>query len=474
MAKVTNMKWTVWKVGLLGCYAAMVYGCTRAGIAELRTIEPSAADYRYEAEYIANATLVREDTSPAWQLGRYAFKRGTDGLLVLSRITSFADSTQEDAPRAEKVLERVWISLPFGTPAGEIFKLEELEQKFLVGYDEGRLDHEGSMFVQPNRVLGKLRIEQQTSDLIVVTVDMRVEPIRVPSWSYKGVLSVPVSLSGVRARPVDETETMMVDETALEDLEPDADQTPWDGEPTADQPSYGPVGDATEFSQNDPPTTQPTTDDQMAAINTPTTQPALQTAQTQPAGAQTQPSDQASAEEQAILGGWLSVSPRSKRTGNQYDVYLQLSPNGRFAHATVRGGGSGRGYDPGMKYGWWQVRGDYLILDVEKYVFEATNNNHLQAFGNDSTKYSYIILRKSWNGDKLVLTGDYASPMSDKGNLSRNLKLTFKKTNFPDLHKFRPKPNRKPGFDHLPEPEDWQIIGYHRVHHTKAKKKKVK
>ena len=196
-----------WWYGFLLSFLAFQGGCDFQGLHTPRDDGPSTAEFRYEAEYIPNASLVREDTTPHWQLGRYAFKRGADRLLVISRITSVSDKkgkkpVKRDGviSRHDRMIERVWILLPMGTQVGQEMKLEQLEQKFLVGYDAGQFDH--GIYVQPNRVLGTVTIFEETTGTIGVDIDMLVAPQKMPSWAYEQSITLSATPNGVRAKPV--------------------------------------------------------------------------------------------------------------------------------------------------------------------------------------------------------------------------------------------------------------------------------
>ena len=84
-------------LALAGCG----WGLTE-GLNPGRKVDPTTAQFRLESELIPNSSLAREDTSPDWQGGRYAFTNGADRLLVISRITSY----EEVDPKTEKPLGR--------------------------------------------------------------------------------------------------------------------------------------------------------------------------------------------------------------------------------------------------------------------------------------------------------------------------------------------------------------------------------
>ena len=75
-----------------------------------------------------------------------------------------------------------------------------MEDRFNVGYDEGEID--GEMWVQPNRVLGKMMLLNETPNSVEILIDMRVEPKRLPSWNVKGVMTIAAAENGIRATKV--------------------------------------------------------------------------------------------------------------------------------------------------------------------------------------------------------------------------------------------------------------------------------
>jgi len=288
-------------------------------------------EYRFETELIANATLVREDTMPRWQLGRHAFKRGPDNVLVISRIHSFAERNSAGkqkkggvVKRYDANLERVWIVLPLGTQVGDTVRIDKLEYEFLTGYDEGKIA-DGEMFIQPVRLLGKLTVLEMHPDSIVIDIDMVVEPRRFTRWHYKRVETVLVTTTGIRARPARLTaKERMLAATAKAEANA-TEHTSGD----ADQPALEPQT----------PTVQPSDDDENTAA------------------AATQPADEPLDVEKYIMGKWIGQSP-SKR----FDVRFQFNPTGEFVYSTCR-----TGFAPMLKIGRYSVKRGYVILSVDYY-----------------------------------------------------------------------------------------------------------
>lgn len=385
-----------WSRAVLMLCLTAVGGCTTAGIARIRFVDPSTANYRTEVELIENAQLVREDTSPSWMLGRYAFKQGVDRLLVVSRITSFEDLSGDRPRRYDKVLERVWIALPLGTQVGQLLKLEELEYQFLVGYDEGLLGEE--MYVQPNRVLGKVRMIEEKPGAVVVAFDMRVEPARIPAWNYKEVVTVPVS-PGVRAKRL--PEEMELSRSLYDQRqEPPAivpEIQPLMVEASGDARMSGTVSDTAVDSSVD-----------SAIAN-------------QPGVSATQPAEDQEGQQRSIVGKWIGDS-------GTYEIRFQFDPDGRFVFSTCRSG-----YEPGRKMGVYKLKGNYVVMEVKKFIF-GENKDHMRFLHDDP----YIMLKFAWDGDLLVLSGN----LRDREGRAGIDKLRYRRTYFPDMRKVIP-PTRK-------------------------------
>ena len=190
----------------------LLCGCT--GVWLPKRAGPSTDQSRVEMEFIPSAELVRENTAPRWALGRFAFQHGPNGLLVVSNITSFADELAEQAKkevepkRIDRILERLWVTIPLGTTVGETLRLEDLEARFLIGYDAGLIGDD--QFVQPSRVSGTVRLTKESADHVVIDVDIFVQSTRYRPWRVKSQQRVPVTTVGLRGWPVREIDTVMM------------------------------------------------------------------------------------------------------------------------------------------------------------------------------------------------------------------------------------------------------------------------
>ncbi len=181
----------------------MLTGCW--GVWGVEKTAPSTSEFRIETEVVPNAELVRESTLPVSQAGRYAFRRGADRLLVLTRITSFRRRLPEDKPTAAPTgerydanLERAWITLPLGAAVGEKIRMEELDRKFLTGFDVNR-ENDGDYYIRPNRIDGFVTVVEERSDALVIDINVEVQPSQLTPWSVREVMTVPLAPEGRRA-----------------------------------------------------------------------------------------------------------------------------------------------------------------------------------------------------------------------------------------------------------------------------------
>jgi len=322
--------------------------------------DSSNSTERVELELIPNAKLVREDTSPRWPLGRYAFDRGVDRLLVISRITALRPSelgsNQKQAKR-DFTLERVWLTIPYGTEMGQELKLEDLEQEFLAGYDAGRLGD--GAFLQPNRLRGYVRLLERKDDVVVADLNVLVEPQRLPTWSVRGLFdAVPITTEGRRAERVDDARKLAVrprraGESSLRAPEPVTTDT----------------GESTAAAQQDPGDEASTADGETAG----------------------DASDTASAfESDPLAGKWLGQSP-------SFTIRLQVvpAPEPKFAMASYHRGSP----QPLLREGQYRIKGDYLILQVER----------LENARNPGAEPSHLVLRMNLEPDTLTLDGNFGA-----------------------------------------------------------------
>ena len=159
----------------------------------------------------------------------------------------------------------------------------------------------------------------------------------------------------------------------------------------------------------------------------------------------------------SVVGRWRGVYQREQRS--DYEVHLQLDADGRFVMATGRDATRNQSYEPGMKFGRYRAAGNYLILHVDRYVMGRHNadlTDRLDDRANDQDDHRMIILRVAFDHDALLLTGDWRHPLASRHDTGP-VTLRLVPADFPDLHAHRPKADREPGYDPIPQPQHaWQ------------------
>ena len=406
---------------------------------------PSTAQVRIDSEIVPNAVLARVDTSPN-QKWRYGFKRpGADQLLVFTRITSTeTDSNRNRVARYDKYFERVWITIPIGTPLGAELSLEDLEQYFLVGYDRDVLAT--GYFIHPSRVTGKLRILERNPDDVVVKINALVAPTRMDNWRLEGTWTVKVVTDGHHAT--------RAEEVVVYHAQPIFHRVkPYDPNPDFGGPNLVSAEPSEPTSGDSPPATNADLSGSGVGSGGPSSE------SDEPSPPKAPSSGTAAGEEPAaatigpgtIMGRWFGATPPHPR--GHYEVHFQFNYDNTFVHSTSRGGGGGGGYPPGMKYGTFKVRDGLVLLEVKKFVFQKENINHLPPKG------MFLILKIAPDSGNLILSGDFGHPIGDEEKLGKNVSIRLSRRDFPDLRVWRPKANLREGYDKAPEPDYKDIIG---------------
>ncbi len=359
--------------------------------------------YRLEYELVTEAQLLREDTSPEWQLGRFAFKRGVDNLLVISHLASYPRMDPKGktvVERYDQTLERVWITLPLGTEVGQTLKIENLESQFLTGYDVGEISS-GKMYAMPHKLMGKITIMDNKDDAIVLGLDIGVEPTRLLTWGVNDRVQVPKTRNGLRATMAqtpyealaEQTPATQRPGTEITPLPPGNPGNPGTPGVTPGTPGVEPTG----------PRIGPITPEIPGATGS------SGTGEPNTAG----PGVLASQVKTAV-GQWTAKTPR-------YEYRFQFNPDGTFIYASTRTGGS---FAPGMKYGTWEERDNYLTLKITRYEID----------GQDHMKFidvPLLALKQTWKGSDMLLTGDLRD-REGEGTLQLD------KTTYPDMAKTLP------------------------------------
>lgn len=350
-------------------------GCgVTSGLFMVSDEPPTTAQMRTHAETIPSAQLVREDTMPRWQLGRHAFRRGVDRLLVLTNITSFATKEgDKPAKRRDAILERIWIVIPEGTPVGTLLDMEQLAWERMIGYDAGLLEGpDAGQFIQPFRLTGKVAVLEEKGDTVAMYVNVLVQPKELNNWSYKGTFDVPQTIDGIYASKVSaDPRSVYVDRLPVRQVATI---------PTDETPNPNPI----------PP------------------------AATQPAATATQPDEAATQPvNRSVVGMWINESPR------WYERF-QFNKDGTFIHANCR-----PDYDPAIHTGTYEIKGQYLIVTVTAYTYKSVGATSVDS--KLLTKPDVGLLKMTWDKDKLHLQGT----MFRRGRMP--LDMIFSPASFPDM-----------------------------------------
>jgi hypothetical protein len=191
---------------------ALLAGCEvgfEEGINVPRGESTAPVQNQIEYQLIANASLVRQDTAPTWPLGRYGSKAGADQLLAITNIVRLADvdpnsgkylipTSMPVGPLRVRFIERLWITIPLGTPMGQTLDLHGLDQKHLVGYERAEMGVQGNaFFIMPCGVTGKVTLVKTAGGVELFNVDVLVSPRDLlPPWTVTGELRLPLTPAG--------------------------------------------------------------------------------------------------------------------------------------------------------------------------------------------------------------------------------------------------------------------------------------
>ncbi len=428
-------------LSLLLLAALLITGCgIDAGFNPAVEDRQTSATFRTEMELVPNARLVRQNTMPRWQAGRFAFVRGADQLLVFTHITSLADwddKKEQFVNRKDHAMERLWVQLPEGTRLGDTLDAERMEARYLIGYDAGLIGD--GQFIEPWKTTGSLVLLEDHPDRLIVHANLLIAPKRRPNWSVQGIFEVPKNAQGIYAQPLppDVREAFLgtsVVSQALSDtasaspippgqLMPDTsrgDNAPATAEPAAATP-VAPAAAGLPDTSVAPAAQVPSTDVPATATPAPpATTPATEAEaapQVEPSAVAAAPGESAEADaqpERSIVGPWINQTPK------WYERY-QFNENGTFVHANCR-----PGYPPAINTGTWQIRNNqFLVLTIKTYTF-----GHIGKWSPDSanlTKPDVGVLRMTWKEEGLHLEGT----VWRRGR--EPLNMTFTRGNYPDM-----------------------------------------
>lgn len=132
--------------------------------------------------------------------------------MVESRITPIGKKIEEESDKEhadfnpkDLILDRVWITIPLETTVRQALNIEELESRFLVGYEAGLIDD--TLFVQPCRVTGVLTLLEEGPEQVVIDMDILVQSKDLTPWRVEWNREIPVTLVGNRAKSIQSTST---------------------------------------------------------------------------------------------------------------------------------------------------------------------------------------------------------------------------------------------------------------------------
>ncbi len=383
---------TILPVALIA--AAMLAGCESGGVSYILPLAPRdfgahTDQYDIKYEFIPDAQRVTEDCSPYWELGRTAFKRGTDRLIVIGRTTSYAKKDGKEVipgTLEPRKLERVWIQVPGETPLGKAMKLEDLEFTHLTSYDINNLDGKG-FFNGPNLMKGYIVLLEQDANKAVIQFDIEVrpnKPFQAENWFVKGQLELPVKPDG-----------------GIATLHKSRDVEVATGQPAA-IPTTTPA----------PASTDPATSTNTAA-NT---------------AAKTDPKVEAPVVSKPVVGKWICDTP-------SFEYRFQFEEDGKFIFSHCRGDGVNDTDHPGMNYGTYETKKskstEWAVLFVERCEFGGTSA--LKDLYKDKPQ---VMMKIEWEGENLVMTGQLAVN-------NRPTKFVCTPATFPDMNKKLPPQGRR-------------------------------
>lgn len=413
----------IWLLAL-GVLVSWQAGCgLTEGIYTARDEGQSTSQFRYQYELIPSATVMREDTQPRWQLGRYVFVRGADQVLVVSRITSWSDtasrserdSGQNISGMKDRMLERLWITIPQGAAIGEELDLHALSSRFMVNYDRG--DIGDKQFAHPFRALGNIRILSENKDSATIRLRLRLTTDQTTAWEvFEDSIKVSKTLEGHFAKQADAGSILFAVSRPGEIPTAGIMPVPVTAEMTSPKAVESrPPATAVQPADTQPSVSQAAIDQAIANANLASqTPPATQPSSTDSATVQ---GDQSPSEKPVnpMIGKWYNRSVA-------WEVYLQLRADGSFIHSASRPQGV-----PIISTGQWQIRSGYLVLQVKSLMAGQTDQMKLRQDN------PYALLKINWkNNNTVELAGDMPPP--DMNQKSYNMRRAV----YPDLNLIPP------------------------------------
>lgn len=396
-------------------------GCGDFGYILPPTYQDTGANtdqYELEFELVPDAQMVSEDISPIWDLGRNAFKRGTDRLLVISRTTSYSDKDEDykviPGTLRERRRERAWIQIPGDIQVGKAIKLEELEKEFLTGFDVNNLNGNGPLN-STALMKGYIVFESITETEAKINMHIEIRPNRPflgKDWNVKGVQTVKVYPNGHYATYTVSRDSVLVVGDREGGVVPKEVQ-----------------GDASSNADNNTNTTQ-VADANSATNNTTDNANATDNNAANTDNNTDNNDNNAAATDKKfsandIIGRWAARTPA-------LDYRFQLEKNGTFIYATTRGDGIKDDYAPGMVYGYYTVKqsrtATWIVFDIKEFRFDK--KDHMEFL-----KENPLLAKMEYDGTKLTLTGKFRG--------SNSQRIVLDAGSYEDMNRVLPPKGRK-------------------------------
>lgn len=398
-------------VMLLACVLALSVGCDSISYVFPPTIQDTGAStdqYAVEFEYVPDAQMVTEDISPVWDLGRHAFKRGTDRILIISRTTSYSEKDEDydviPGTMRERRRERAWITIPGDVPLGKAVKLEDIEKEFYTGFDVNNLDGKGPL---NSTALMKGYVKMTSLTETGATFELHIEirpnrPFRGKDWIIQGEEAVKIYPNGHYA-----TYTVSRDDAiVVQDREGGI-------APKVETPSSDANVDTGDQSST-----------QAATTNTGDNANPVASTNGNEAGDQNVVRKEVTAAD--IVGKW-------KGETKAHSWRFQFEKNGVFIISHVRGNGIDSTFAPAMRYGFYTMKqsrtSTWIVLDHKAFYFDVVD--HMSFLESKS-----VLMKLSSEEGKIIFHGNFSKGMED-------LRVELEQANFEDLNKVLPPPGRR-------------------------------
>ncbi len=376
----------------------------------------STDQYKEEFELVPDAEMVTEDISPIWDLGRHAFQRGTDRILVLARTTSYSEKDEDykviPGTLRERRRERAWIQIPGDVQPGEALKLEDLEKQFLTGFDVNNLNGDGPLN-STALMKGYIVINSMTETEAKITMHIEIRPNRPflgKDWVIKGEHTVKVYPNGHYATYTVKRKDAVVVGDRKGGVVPENTDTN-NTSSNADTNTNTSQANANDNTSNNTDAGNNTTNNNTTDNGT--------------TGDTTNVATKKTFGPEDMVGRWFVRTP-------EFDYRLQLEKDGMFILATVRGDGVTDDYAPGMRYGYYTFKNSrtasWIVFDIKEFRFDK--KDHLEHLEENPT-----MAKVEFDGKTLVLTGKFIGKKTQR--------IALEKTGFQDMNIVLPSRGRR-------------------------------